>query len=422
MELLSNSLEPYQVILSIVGILLFSIISAFSSMSETLITSININKIKTLTETGNKKQKKQAKQVLKLTHDYTRTLTSILLLNNISNILNTSLATIFFTALFGPTGVVWGILVMTLTIIVFAEIIPKIIAKKYTLFLILKLSKVILFLYYIFFPLTYAVGRIYRSSSFQKATSKDLVEHVKSLEIEGVITKESSLWLNNVIRLSSLKIGEIMTKFDETNYISPNTSHKQLMKIFKKEKHTRYPIVSNDKKKVHGILNIKDYLIEYHANENITPREVMNKPIFVKDSTTINAILDKLQEQRKYFAIVVDMRKQIKGIVTIEDILEEIVGELYDENDKIKNQVHTIGNKSFIVWETTPTRILFKKYLKQIKLPKLTKSTKTFGEWMKNYFDIHEFNIDTNYNYENMSIWIKKDTENNKIMFEIDIT
>ena len=423
-EAKANAISSSTIIIMFFVMIILICLSAVFSSSETALSAVDISEVKDQYKNSKGRKKQKAHNTLILLNDFNGTISAILIANNLVNIVNTSLVTFIFAAMFGPSGVIYGTIIMTISIVIFSEILPKIFAKKYATVFSLNLSSTIKFIYYLTYPINSMFKKLVKDDDYLTInSSKILLRQINYLKDEGALSRDKMMWLRNVIKLDNSTAKNIMIPIEDVSHIHNNTTNEEFLKLFVDTQISRFPVLSVDHKKVIGMVNIKDYFTASIKNKKVSWKDLVYEPIMFTKTTKLVDILDVLQEQRKYFAIVIKSKKDkiAVGIITIEDIMEEIVGEVYDENDSLEDDVHPIGYDSVVVFEKTITKVLFSKYLKDVKKhPKLTNNL-TFGEWMKDYFKISEFQNGSHYSYENISIWVKDEINNNDKIFEIDI-
>lgn len=315
------------------------ILSAFFSSAETAFVSVNQIRMRSLAEDGSKR----AKRVLKITADSSRMLSAILIGNNLVNISASSLATTISLALWGNRAVSIATGILTLVVLVFGEISPKTVATAYADRLALMYSKIILGLMYILTPVIFIINKVAKAFLFilgfnpnrHKAsiTEDELRTIVDVSREEGVIESEEHEMINNVFDLDDTQVKDIMIPRIDMTCISIDSTYEDIINIFREFKYTRLPVFENSADNVIGIINVKDLLlcedtVKFHV------KDILRKPYFTFEFKKISELLDELKKSSNSFAIVVDEYGQTVGMVTLEDLLEEIVGEIRDEYDE----------------------------------------------------------------------------------------
>ncbi len=340
----------------LIPILICVIMSAYFSATETAFNTFNKIRIKNLAEKGNKK----AVRALELAENYDTLISTILIGNNIVNILASTLATIFFADLlangsaseFAPTI---STAVMTVIILTFGEISPKTIAKqspeKFVLFSTPIISAlVVLFtpLSFIFKQLQNLLSRIFKSDADQGMTEEELISIIEEAAEEGDLDEEESTLIKSAIEFNELEVGDIFTPRIDITAVRSDISKEDMAKVFTESGYSRIPIYDDDLDNIHGIVYYKDFFSDAHTTE-IPISEIVKPVMYITKTQKINDVLKDLQEKQMHMAIVTDEYGSTAGIVTLEDILEEIVGEIWDEHDEIIEEIKEVGEREYIV-------------------------------------------------------------------------
>lgn len=341
-------------ILQLVIILFCIIMSAYFSATETAFSTLNKIRIKTLAEDGNKK----AALVLKMADKFETMLSAVLIGNNIVNILASSLATVLFIKLFhgnNDLGTTVSTVVVTLAVLIFGEISPKTVAKKSPEKFAMFSAPLLNFLMIIFTPFTFVfqkwqtlLGKIFKSDDDKGMTEEELISIIEEAEEEGDFNKEESTLIKSAIEFNDLEVGDIFTPRRDITAVESNSTKEEIAEVFNESGYSRIPIYDGDIDNIKGILYYKDF---YNTAFNTkTPISEIVKPvIYVAKSQRINDLLKELQAKQLHLAVVMDEFGSTAGIVTLEDILEEIVGEIWDEHDEIVEEITEISEKEYIV-------------------------------------------------------------------------
>lgn len=366
----------------ILGLLI--VLSALFSSTETAYSSVNQIRLKQMAKNGNRR----AKTAYNNTKKFTALITTILIGNNIVNILATSIATMLFTELFGSAGVGVATGVMTLLILVFGEVAPKIIAKAKAEDCALVMSKPMSILVVIFRPISMIVETV--EEHWEKkldieqvtATEDELLEIVSTIEQEGVLEQEERELIESVIEFDDKSVRDIMVPRDEVVFLYDNATFDQLKAILNEHKLSRLPILSYETTQVVGILRVRDVLDAMLAGNTIVIKELMCDPVFVSQRKKLPAVLEDIQKSREHMAIVEESLTShvFVGIITLEDVLEELVGEIYDEYDPLPNHVIEIGLHTFEIDAKVSLYDFFDTYAEDTEPPK-TKA-RTFAAWI----------------------------------------
>jgi CBS domain containing-hemolysin-like protein len=319
--------------------------------------------MKTLAEKGNK----IAGKALRLSDDYDSLISTILIGNNIVNILGASLGTLLFTELLksDDMGATVSTVVMTLVVLIFGEISPKTIAKKSPESFVLFSTRIIVVVKFVLTPLNFIfnlwqnlLGKIFKSSDDKGITEEELISIIEEAEEEGDIDKEESDLIKSAIEFGDLTVEDIFTPRIDITALPADSDKATIAKTFSESGYSRIPLYSGSLDNVTGILYYKDfYARAYHTSVPVT--DIVKPVMYVAKTQQVNDLMKELQEKQLHMAVVTDEFGSTAGIVTLEDILEEIVGEIWDEHDEIIEEIKQIGEKEYIVSGKANTEKLF---------------------------------------------------------------
>ena len=338
---------------------------AYFAAAESAFSAVNKIKIKTLADDGNKK----AQGVIYILGKFDSALTTLLLGNNITKIAGaavfTILATNIFRQKFNKTdafldsfafSVICSVM-STVIIFLFSEMIPKSFANDRSETVSLFFQRSLRFLMKILRPLVFLFGlisnlatKIFSSKEVEPSITEDeLTEIIETAEEEGVVDEEQGDMLKSALEFAKTTVGDIMTMEKDIDYIRLNASQQEILDVIRNTNHSRLPVKSDNSERVVGILRTRTYLIEYKKNPNVRVRSVMMPPYRVRKDARIDELLNHMRQHKIQIAMVLDDNKQIVGLVSIEDILEELVGEIFDEEDVIDNNFQTLGGNKYMV-------------------------------------------------------------------------
>jgi CBS domain containing-hemolysin-like protein len=339
------------------------ILSGYFSATETAFSTFNKIRMKTLAEKGNK----IAGKALRLSDDYDSLISTILIGNNIVNILGASLGTLLFTELLksDDMGATVSTVVMTLVVLIFGEISPKTIAKKSPESFVLFSTRIIVVVKFVLTPLNFIfnlwqnlLGKIFKSSDDKGITEEELISIIEEAEEEGDIDKEESDLIKSAIEFGDLTVEDIFTPRIDITALPADSDKATIAKTFSESGYSRIPLYSGSLDNVTGILYYKDfYARAYHTSVPVT--DIVKPVMYVAKTQQVNDLMKELQEKQLHMAVVTDEFGSTAGIVTLEDILEEIVGEIWDEHDEIIEEIKQIGEKEYIVSGKANTEKLF---------------------------------------------------------------
>ena len=323
--------------LIILGILL--ILSAFFSSAETAFTSVNKIRIKTLADEGSKR----AALLLSLIENNSKFLSTILIGNNIVNIAASSLTTTLTIDLFGSKviGIATGIL--TLLILIFGEITPKTMASIHAEKMSLSYAPVIRVLVILFTPLTFIVSKLARGvmlifrinpdGSGSHMTENELLTIVDASAQEGVIESEEQEMITNVVDFGDTLAKDVMVPAINMTCVEDNITYDELISVFKADQYSRMPVYHESRDNITGIIWAKDLLVKYDSSKPFKVSDYMREPFFTYELKKTSELMSELKDKYKSMAIVLDEYGTTAGLLTIEDLIEEIVGEIRDETD-----------------------------------------------------------------------------------------
>lgn len=327
--------------------------SAFFSATETAYTSVNKIRIKNMAAEGNKK----AEKTLKILDRFDALLSTLLIGNNIVNITSASIATVIFTNwLGGDKGVTVSTIVMTLLVLVFGEITPKSLAKempeKFAMAAvpIVKVLMVVLTPFNIIFGAwKKLLGKVVHIGKKQSMTEEELMTMIDEVEQEGVLDQNESDLLRSAIEFNDVNVEEILTHRVDMIAIDAEDSIEEILEAFRDHPYSRLPVYRETVDNIVGILHEQDFMMMLHEGKQ-SIMDAVQPALFVQESMKISDLLRVLQKDNVHMAIVLDEFGGTTGIVTMEDILEELVGEIYDEHDtKEENLFNWVDENTCIV-------------------------------------------------------------------------
>ena len=403
----------------IILIVALLIISAFFSMTEMAYSSVGKLRLKTLVE----KDVSGSKKALWIVEYFDRTLTTLLVGNNLANIALATVSVIFWSQIFTNETVVsvMNTTVMTIIILIFGEILPKSLAKSKTEVICLRISGLIYFLIKIMTPITYLFYLLNRKVMAKvedkdrlSVTESDLETIIDTMEEEGSIDDNEADMLQKVLDLSEITVEEIMTPRVDMIAIEVNDDIEEVKNIFFKNKFSRIPVYDDRIDNIIGVLSERDFYTKIIKGQQVNIRRLVRKPIFIPNSTKVDALIELLQEKNSHLAFVVDEYGGLDGIVTMEDALEELVGEIYDEHDDIEDWVIKVDGASYIVNADYDLEDLFEDF--EFGEPPVSESTSVGGWLFEMFGDIPEvdeeiqYTVFYNQQYDELSELVSEDT------------
>lgn len=414
------------VIIIILCVLL--ILSGFFSSSETAFSSVNLIRLKQYSKSSKKRVSQRAKKVLKTQNNYAIFLSTVLVGNNIVNITCSSLATYLFASVYnmGESGVLIATIVISIMVIIFGEIIPKTLARiwpeKFAMFSIVIIDALI----FVFKPITLLFGKfdekvsdLVEEEEKVTATENELIDIVEKIEKEGVLEHQESELIQSAITFDSKSVRSIMTPRENVKFINVDDDFETVSTFFDYNQYTRVPVYDKENDRIVGIIHQRDVYSCYFKNEKKNAKELMGDAVYVSHRRLIPYALEQVQKYKSHLAIVVDnvKDKNFLGIISLEDILEELVGEIYDEYDDSPTMVFEIGNHIYQVNGKVTVDQLFDEYLIESDFPK-TKA-KNVGEWISEMIGDEVGEVELY--YDNLKITVLEWIDKNVELVEIEV-
>ena len=325
----------------LIPMLICIIMSAYFSATETAFNSLNFTKIKIAAERGDK----SAALIIRLLDDYNRLLTTILVGNNIVNIALSSMATVLFIGfLGGELGATVSTAVITVIVLIFCEITPKSIAKESPEAFARFSAPIINFIAIILTPINFLfsmwkklVSLVVKSGGEQSVTEEELLSMVNEVENSGGIGEQEGELIRNAMELNENDAADIATPRVDIEAVEKNWTKEEVAEVFVESGYSRLPVYVDSLDNIIGIIHRTDFYNNWDK-ENIA-ETMLTKPVFVPKTIKIGALLKLLQKSKCHMAVVTDEYGGTFGIVTMEDILEELVGEIWDEHDEIEEDM-----------------------------------------------------------------------------------
>ena len=338
---------------TILLILILLVLSySFFSASETAFSSLNRVKIKALANQGNKK----AEATLKLDERFSKLLTTILIGNTIVNVVAASLATVFFTNLYRNNGVAISSIVMTIVIMIIGEILPKNIAKHMPEKFAMSVTPLLNILVFLFTPLTAifnllekALSKTFKDNDDTYST-EEFITMVEEANEDGDIEDHEADLITNALEFNDLDVGEIFTPRTDIVAIDIDEDNtEKIEELYRDSGYSRLPVYKDSLDNIIGVLHEKDfyYHLLYEKTTNIN--SILQNVVYTQPQVKISSLLKEFQKTKLHMAVVCDEYGGTQGVITMEDILEELVGEIYDEHDEIIEYYKKIDDNTYLV-------------------------------------------------------------------------
>ena len=326
--------------------------SAFFSASETAFSSVNKIRLKNYASDGNRK----AERALKIAEDFDRMLSAILIGNNIVNIASASIGTVIFTKMMGPAGAAVSTVVMTVLVLIFGEILPKSYAKQNSEKVTMNFSAPLNVIMVVLTPLVWIFTKLQSIVKSKKGeedtpsvTQEELKFIIEEIEDEGVLQEQESELLQSALEFQDITVDEILTPRVDLVAADVNDSIEEIKALFMEHRYSRIPIYEKTVDSIIGVLWERDFFRELINGNEIDVSKLIRKTVFVPEKQRISALMHELQKSKIHMAVVTDSYGGTVGIVTLEDIVEELVGEIWDEKDEVVETVKKLSDNEYIV-------------------------------------------------------------------------
>lgn len=338
------------------AMIILVLFSSFFSGAETAFSSLNRVKLKTMMSEG--KSNKRIERALELSENYDMVLSTVLIGNNIVNIACTSLATLFFTGILGDNsdlGATVSTIVMTVVVLIFGEVTPKTFAKEKAESVAIAISPIIKFFIAVFAPLNFffrgwkkLMNKVFKTGKADTVTEEELKTYVNEAHTGGEIDENESELIRSSIEFDDIDVGDILVPRIDVEAVDKYAPLGEIEHVFNSTNFSRLPVYINDIDNIVGVIHHRDF--EAARKRNLKSLRTVLKPVpAVSPDTKISKLLRIFQKNKTHLAVVIDEFGGTEGIVTLEDILEELVGEIWDEHDEVQNDIEQIGDREYIV-------------------------------------------------------------------------
>lgn len=344
----------------LIAIIVLIILSAFFSSTETAYSCASRMKLRTLVSNGNKR----AKQVLNLAEtNFDKLISTLLVGNNIVNLSATTLATIFFADILRNTNVdsaLISTIVMTVAVLIFGEITPKFIAKIYPEKFAMTFYPIVIFFYYVLYIFNFAfsgwkwlIAKIFRFKNDNVITEDEVLTVVEEAEEDGTLKEEETRLIRSVIEFDDLEVGDILVPRVNIVAVEVQSSMEDIRRVFDEEGYSRILVYKDTIDTVIGTIHEKDFFNAYLAGKKNVDG-ILQNAFYTTEHAKISNLLKQLQKKKVHIAVVLDEYGGTLGLITLEDILEELVGEIWDEHDEEINYFKKVSDTVYLVDGNAP--------------------------------------------------------------------
>lgn len=339
--------------LSYLFLLILLTLSAFFSASETAFSSLNKIRLKNYADEGNRK----AKRALRIAENFDKMLSTILVGNNVVNMASASLATVLATAVFGASGAAIATAAITVLVLIFGEILPKSLAKENSesvamafgglLSMLMKLLTPVVFVFVKIKELSMRL--IHHGKNQPSVTEEELKYIVDSIEQEGVLEEQESDLVRSALEFDEIMVQEILTPRVDLTAINVDTSLQEALKVVLDAHFSRIPVYRGTIDNIIGVLQVRDLLKAVVTGEETRLSHLVTDCIYIHKTMRISKLLTELKSKKMHLAVVTDDYGGTMGIVTMEDVLEQLVGDIWDESDEVVDDLVKTGDDTYLV-------------------------------------------------------------------------
>lgn len=330
------------------------LLSAFFSATETAFSSLNKIKLKNLVNNGDKR----ALKTYNLAEDYSSLISTILIGNNIVNIMSSSLATLLFVKWFGDDlGVTYSTIVMTLIVLTFGEITPKSIAKEIPEQFAMAVTPVVSVLVIVLKPVNFIFDCLRKLLSLlikvknddEGYSSDEFITIVEEAHNDGEMDEHEADLITNAIEFNDLEVKDVLVPRVDVAAIEDTATLDEIEKMFRETGYSRLPVYRETIDNIIGILHEKDFYYIYYTKAKTQISQIIKDVLYTSPQIRVSALLRQLQSSKIHLAVVIDEYGGTAGIITMEDILEELVGEIYDEHDEVEEFYTKVDDSTYLV-------------------------------------------------------------------------
>lgn len=334
-------------------LLLLIIGGGYFAATEIALASANKIRIKTMADSGDRR----AKRVSYILSHFDKALTTLLIGNNIMHIGASTLATVLVVRLWGDWAVTLSTIILSVVVFLFSEMLPKSYAKSKAEDFSLSVSGSLVFLMKLLTPITFIfssvsnlMAKLFRSEAEPTVTEEELYDIIDEIAEEGTMDQQRSGLIRSALDFDDITVADILTSRVDLVAIDSELSPSEIVERIKNSRHSRLPVYEDTIDNIIGILGIRKYLKAYmEQGDKLDLRSLLDETLYVHKSMLIDELLRSMQSKKRHMAVVTDDYGGVMGIVTIEDILEELVGEIWDEDDEVKDTFKPIGGNRYEV-------------------------------------------------------------------------
>ena len=383
---------------------------AYFAVAETAFASVNKIKIRAAMERGDSR----AETAMRVLEDFDRAVTTVLIGTNITHLAVASMVTVIVTRQFGLSFVAVGTIITTLAVFFFGEMLPKSIAKRYCEPLSLMCASSLWTFMRLFTPVSFILTKIGQFAADHiggeeevSVTEDELYDIIEDMADEGSLDEEQSELISSALEFGDITVNSILTARVDMEALEVNTSPEKIVEFLLSHRHSRYPVYEGTTDHIIGTLQMRKYLKAYRKDKNPDLRSLVDAPFFVHHSTPVDDLLREMNAKKVSIAIVLDDFGGTYGITTSEDALEELVGEIWDEEDIIVEDFRELGEGKFLASADLTVGDIFHNMDMELEDDEDELEYKRASEWAFEHFT-HIPNVGENFTYENITVMVAR--------------
>ena len=390
----------------IIGVLY--LFMAYFAVAETAFASVNKIKIRTALERGDTR----AEKALLILDDFDKAVTTVLIGTNITHLAVASLVTVIVTRTYGLTAVAVGTIITTLAVFFFGEMLPKSIAKRYSESLSLACASSLLLFMQLFTPVSFILTKIGQFAASLtgeveevSVTEEELYDIIEDMADEGTLNEEQSELISSALEFGDITVDSILTSRVDMDALEVNTPPEKVVEYLLSHRHSRYPVYEGTTDHIIGTLQMRKYLKAYRRDKNLDLRSLVDAPFFVHYSTPVDDLLREMNAKKVSIAIVLDDFGGTYGITTSEDALEELVGEIWDEEDIVVEDFKVLEDGSYQASADLTVGDIFQNMDLELEDDEEELEYKRASEWAFEHFT-HIPTVGESFTYENVTVTV----------------
>ena len=369
---------------------LLILVADYIAVTETALASVSKVRMKTLAKKGDER----AQMVLDALDHFDRTISTILICTNISHLAAASVVTVAVTRRWGLSAVTLSTFITTLVVFFAGEMLPKSIAKKYSTPLACWCIRPLAVQTKIFWPLSSllagignAASRLAKEDPPVSVTEEEIYDIIEDMTEEGSLDEKHGELISSALQFNDLTASHVLTPRVDVEAIDIREEPSKILERIRMQNHSRLPVYEENIDNIVGILRIRRYIREYlKAGDNLDIRAILDKPMFVTETASVQDLLPKMSRARQSIAIVTDHYGGTVGIITVEDILEELVGDIWDEDDVVETTFTDLGQGSYLVSAEETVGDVFERIGFEDPEEDEDLINKRIGEWFYEHF------------------------------------